>query len=78
MIFLGIGDFKFISIVFNEMSAVDKDWNALWKNKDIGWDLGGPTPALVDHLSNTGVTYQTVLVPGCGNGNPSITKVKFN
>jgi Thiopurine S-methyltransferase (TPMT) len=42
-----------------------KDWEALWQNGDTGWDLSGPTPALVEYLnSEPACTEKSVLVPG--------------
>lgn len=45
-------------------------WDVLWKQQITPWDLGSPTPALVDLIQDTNYVPRMgdVLVPGCGNG----------
>ncbi|ORY53627.1 S-adenosyl-L-methionine-dependent methyltransferase [Rhizoclosmatium globosum] len=50
-------------------------WEAAWTNNRTGWDLGGPTPALLSllrsHQSDLFPSQQeafTVLIPGVGRG----------
>jgi methyl halide transferase len=44
-------------------------WEARWKEKQTGWDLGGPHPALPRLIEKCGARAPgKVWVPGCGRG----------
>lgn len=43
------------------------DWEARYRERDMPWEKGGPSPGLVDFLSREPV-HGRVLVPGCGFG----------
>lgn len=45
-------------------------WNHLWETDNIRWDLNGPSPPLVELLSEQKfpISAKNALVPGCGNG----------
>ena len=59
-------------------------WDDLWKNGLTPWDLGGPTPLLIEELQQernrggvVGSTLKT-LVPGCGSGYDIATLVNHH
>ncbi|MBI1848457.1 MAG: methyltransferase domain-containing protein [Candidatus Rokubacteria bacterium] len=41
-------------------------WNTLYAHHGDGWELGQPTPALVDFVESTPPPRGRVAVPGCG------------
>ncbi len=43
------------------------DWEANYRNKEMPWDKGAPSPGLMDFLAAEQV-HGRVLVPGCGLG----------
>jgi len=43
-------------------------WERRYIGGDTGWDLGGPSPGLLDFLEKQSYTPGRVLVPGCGRG----------
>ena len=43
-------------------------WDDLYARRADGWELGGPTPALVDFLRASPPPRGRVAVPGCGRG----------
>jgi SAM-dependent methyltransferase len=43
------------------------DWEARYREKDMPWEKGAPSPGLVDFLATDPARGQ-VLVPGCGFG----------
>jgi SAM-dependent methyltransferase len=43
-------------------------WQELYTRGGDGWDLGRPTPPLVDFVETTPPPAGHVLVPGCGRG----------
>lgn len=44
-------------------------WEDLWKQGLTPWDLGGPTPLLIQELKQQEITNSLrTLVPGCGSG----------
>lgn len=69
------------------MDAVDKvrtqlpgsSWDDLWKDGMTPWDLGKPTPLLIDELRRTDYAQEAEvlryrsLVPGCGGGYDLLT-----
>lgn len=42
-------------------------WNSLYDSKDIGWDIGFPSPALKDYIDQLTDRQAAILIPGCGN-----------
>ena len=42
-------------------------WETQYQNKNIGWDLGGISPALQIYIDNLKNKSSAVLIPGCGN-----------
>ena len=42
-------------------------WETQYQNKNIGWDLGGISPALKIYIDNLKNKSSAVLIPGCGN-----------
>jgi len=53
------------------MSSLDVSspnfWNKCYKEDDIGWDLGKPTPVFVDWCDNLD-SLKKICIPGSGNG----------
>lgn len=54
------------------VSAID--WESLWKEGNIKWDAGKPSPALIALFENQETRslipeHGQGLVPGCGSGN---------
>ncbi|XP_026389797.1 probable thiol methyltransferase 2 [Papaver somniferum] len=43
-------------------------WEKCWEQGDTGWDLGQPTPVLLQLLEKETLPKGRVLVPGCGAG----------
>lgn len=43
-------------------------WEDLYRQRAQPWDLGAPTPALVDFLDATPPAAGRIAVPGCGRG----------
>ncbi|KAI3903671.1 hypothetical protein MKW98_032325 [Papaver atlanticum] len=43
-------------------------WEICWEQGDTGWDLGQPTPILLQLLEKETLPKGRVLVPGCGAG----------
>ncbi len=42
-------------------------WNAQYLSNTTGWDLGMPSPPLVDFINSLDDKKMSVLIPGCGN-----------
>lgn len=42
-------------------------WDAQWKSKATGWDLGMPSPPLVSFIDKIENKDAKILMPGCGN-----------
>ena len=42
-------------------------WNARWETGQTGWDIGQPSPALVDYMAQYPDKEAAILIPGCGN-----------
>jgi methyl halide transferase len=43
-------------------------WQGHYQRESDRWELGGPTPPLVEHLARTPPPRGAVAVPGCGRG----------
>lgn len=43
-------------------------WDDLYHQARQPWDLGGPTPALIELIESTPVPPGRIAVPGCGRG----------
>ncbi len=47
---------------------LDKDyWDKRWKNKETGWDIGYPSPAIIQYVMQGTDKNAALLIPGCGN-----------
>ena len=44
------------------------EWEARYREGRVGWDRGGPSPALIRWLEAGRIPEGQILVPGCGNG----------
>ena len=42
-------------------------WNSQYISNTTGWDLGMPSPALVDIIDSIENKHLRILIPGCGN-----------
>lgn len=52
----------------NSENGLDKYyWDERYSSHQTGWDLGAPSPALVDFFENEQNKNQRILIPGCGN-----------
>lgn len=54
-------------------------WEQRWQNQQTGWDLGAPSPPLIEYLQqipNEKRTTLRVLIPGCGNGHEAFWMVR--
>jgi SAM-dependent methyltransferase len=47
-------------------------WDALYRAGCTSWDMGTPTPAIVEVFSSSAMVPGTVLVPGCGSGHDAV------
>ena len=46
-------------------------WNQKYKNNDIGWDIGSPTPIFVNWSKKISRS-KNILIPGSGNGHDAL------
>jgi SAM-dependent methyltransferase len=52
----------------NAENGLDKYyWDERYSSHQTGWDLGAPSPALVDFFENEDNKELRILIPGCGN-----------
>lgn len=52
----------------NSENGLDKYyWDERYSSHQTGWDLGAPSPALVDFFENENNKELRILIPGCGN-----------
>ncbi|MFA6261396.1 MAG: methyltransferase [Bacteroidia bacterium] len=42
-------------------------WEDRYRTQQIGWDIGYPTPALVNYFNTIADKQSRILIPGCGN-----------
>lgn len=42
-------------------------WNNRWENHQTGWDIGYPSPAIVEYIEKKTNKNAAILIPGCGN-----------
>lgn len=49
------------------MELNSKFWNERWLQGDTQWDMGYPSPAIVDFLKTINDKNIRILIPGCGN-----------
>lgn len=42
-------------------------WNERWLNKETGWDMGHPSPAITEFIDTLTDKEKRILIPGCGN-----------
>lgn len=43
-------------------------WSKKYQNKQTGWDVGYPIPALTNYIDQLKNKSLKILIPGCGNG----------
>lgn len=59
-----------LSEITNNTEGIDLNqnfWESRWKNKQTGWDIGYPSPAITDFLEVYPNKNASILIPGCGN-----------
>lgn len=66
--------------VRTRLDSQESSWDDLWKDGMTPWDLGKPTPLLIQELHKMRVNTQKTsrlrsLVPGCGSGYDLLTLV---
>lgn len=44
-----------------------KYWNERWEQRETGWDIGYPSPAIEKYLTQYKDKHAKILIPGCGN-----------
>lgn len=50
------------------MNDIRKEfWEEKYRNDNLGWDIGYPSPALVNYCSNYNDARLRILIPGAGN-----------
>ena len=50
------------------MKTLDKSfWQNRWENAETGWDIGYPSPPLVEYFDKLENKEIKILIPGCGN-----------
>ncbi len=42
-------------------------WESQWESKNTGWDVGTPTPAITEYMSQYANKNAAILIAGCGN-----------
>lgn len=42
-------------------------WNLRWETQNTGWDIGYPSPPIVEYFKKLKNKDLAVLIPGCGN-----------
>lgn len=50
-----------------EESLMRQFWEKHWKTNNLGWDIGYPSPPIVDYMQNYANKDAAILIPGCGN-----------
>ncbi len=50
-----------------EQSLMRQFWERHWQDGDTGWDIGYPSPALVEYMDQYENKDAAILIPGCGN-----------
>jgi len=46
-------------------------WNSKYNNNEDQWDIGTPTPIIVDWFKKI-KSRKKIIVPGCGNGHDAL------
>lgn len=49
------------------MQLDDKFWNERWLTNETQWDIGYPSPAIVEFVNSIPDKSMRILIPGCGN-----------
>lgn len=50
------------------MEKLNKNyWEDRWANNQTGWDMGHPSPPIVEYVNQLSNKNIKILVPGCGN-----------
>lgn len=60
----------------NQEDAMQGYWNDRWINKETGWDVGYPSPAITTFFDGLADKSVSVLIPGCGNAYEAAHLVK--
>ena len=47
-------------------------WQARWEAGNTPWDMGGPSPALIEYVAQRPEKDMRVLIPGAGSGHEAI------
>lgn len=42
-------------------------WDTRWQKGETGWDIGQPSPAIVEYMDQFPNKEVKILIPGCGN-----------
>ena len=42
-------------------------WDSNWQTGQTGWDIGYPSPAIIDYVDRNVNKSSSILIPGCGN-----------
>jgi|SRR5690554_3118503 len=51
-----------------QKDKLDKSfWNSKWENQKTGWDIGRPSPPIVEYMNRYPNKNVSILIPGCGN-----------
>lgn len=52
----------------NDKKVLDKSfWNLRWETHNTGWDIGYPSPPIVEYMKRYSDKNVAILIPGCGN-----------
>ncbi len=49
------------------MELNESYWTGRYKNNQLGWDIGYPSPAITDFMDQVEDKEVKILIPGCGN-----------
>ena len=51
-----------------DRNVPDKNfWESKWANRETGWDIGYPSPAIEKYILQYPDKEASILIPGCGN-----------
>lgn len=54
------------------MTNQSEFWELRWQNKETGWDIGAPAPALIQYFRQWPNRDARVLIPGCGSAHEAL------
>jgi SAM-dependent methyltransferase len=73
---------EIVKQVQEQLKATNHSWDDLWKQGLTPWDLGRPTPLLIEELKRHPIEANAsslrTLVPGCGSGYDIATLVEHH